>query len=620
MSQDSQLIGALKAKANVLRVQSIRSTTAAGSGHPTTCMSAAEIMAVLFFHEMTWDPQNAKNPYNDHFILSKGHAAPILYAAWAEAGVFPVERLLTLREIDSPLEGHPTPLLPFVDVATGSLGQGLGAGVGLALNSRDLDKTNFRTYVLLGDGETAEGSVWEAAAMASFYKLNNLVAIIDVNRLGQSDPTALQHNTEAYRARFESFGWEAVTVDGHSVEELLEAFAKARQSSDKPFCIVARTFKGHGVSFLNDKDGWHGKPLNKEQAEEAIAELDKAGVTSDYKLEIKKPSQSAPIPVETKAPEAAPYKLGESVATREAFGDALKRLGAARSNVVGLDADTKNSTFSDKFAKAFPERFFECFIAEQNMISVAAGFAAVDKIPFASTFAVFLSRGFDQVRMAGVSRSNIKLCGSHVGVSIGEDGPSQMGLEDIALFRTIPGGVVFYPSDAVSAEAAVQLAAEHKGFAYIRTSRPKTEVIYDDVSSFKVGKARVVRKSDNDAITIASGGVTLFEALKAADALKNEGINVRVIDLFTIKPLDKETLEQNAGETNNLLLTVEDHYLEGGIGDAVASALSESAIRIYRMGVVGVPHSGPPEALLEKFGINAAAIAERVREAVRQNK
>lgn len=618
MSHNSQLIQALKAKANVLRIHSIRSTTAAGSGHPTTCLSAAEIMSVLFFHEMKWDPQNAQNPYNDHFVLSKGHAAPILYAAWAEAGVFPVERLLTLREIDSDLEGHPTPKLPFVDIATGSLGQGLGAGVGLALNSTKLDKTDYRTYVVMGDGETAEGSVWEAAALASYYKLNNLVAVIDVNRLGQSDPTALQHHTEVYRARFESFGWEAVSVDGHDVEALLDALEKARQTPDKPFCIVACTYKGHGVSFLNDKENWHGKPLSKEQAEEAIKEIEQAGVTSDYALEIPKPKESGKLPVETKAPEMPAYKMGETIATREAFGEAMARLGKTRSNVVGLDADTKNSTFSDKFMKEFPGRFFECFIAEQNMISVAAGLAAMNKIPFASTFAVFLSRGFDQVRMAGVSRSNIKLCGSHVGISIGEDGPSQMGLEDIALFRTIPGGVVFYPSDAVSADAAVRLAADHEGFAYIRTSRPKTPVIYENDHQFKVGQARVVRQGDGDVITIASGGVTLFEALKAADALKAEGIGVRVIDLFTIKPIDKDTLLTNAEQTNNCLLTVEDHYLEGGIGDAVASALSESGVRVYKMGVVGVPHSGPAEALLAEFGIDANAIAERVRSIHRQ--
>ncbi len=614
MSHDSQLIQALKAKANMLRIHSIRSTTEAGSGHPTTCMSAAEIMSVLFFHEMRWDPQNPKHVANDHFVLSKGHAAPVLYAAWAEAGVFPAERLMTLRKIDSELEGHPTPLLPFVDIATGSLGQGLGAGVGLALNSRDLDKTNYRTYVLLGDGESAEGSVWEAAQMASFYKLDNLVAIIDVNRLGQSDPTALEHDTETYRARFEAFGWEAVTVDGHDVEALLDALSKARNSKEKPFCIVARTFKGQGASFLADQSNWHGKPLDKEHAEKAIAEIEQAGVTSDFKLEIKKPENVSAPAKEVKTPEAPPYKLGDSVATREAYGEALARLGSTRNDVVALDADTKNSTFADKFAKAHSDRFVECFIAEQNMISVAAGMAAMDKIPFASTFAVFLSRGFDQVRMAGVSRSNIKLCGSHVGISIGEDGPSQMGLEDIALFRTIPGGVVFYPSDAVSADAAVRLAADHKGFAYIRTSRPKTKVIYDHNTKFEVGKSHVVRSSDNDVLTIATGGVTLYEALKAADALQSEGISVRVVDLFTIKPLDAEGLIKNGSETGKLILTVEDHYLEGGIGDAVASAVAETNIRVFRMGVVGVPHSGPPDALLAKFGIDADAIASRIRE------
>jgi len=617
MSHDSQLIEALKAKANVLRIHSIRSTTKAGSGHPTTCMSAAEIMSVLFFHEMKWDPKDSENPYADRFILSKGHAAPVLYAAWAEAGVITIDQMMSLREIDSPYEGHPTPRLPFVDVATGSLGQGLGAGVGLALNSRDLDKTNYRTYVVLGDGEAAEGSVWEAAQMAGHYKLNNLVAVIDVNRLGQSQATALEHHTEIYRARFEAFGWDAVSVDGHDVAALLDALKKVGQS-DKPLCIVACTYKGHGVSWLNDKDNWHGKPLKAEDADKAIAEIEAAGITSDYKLEIPKPKDAKLPATEVKTPEAPGYKKGDQVATREAYGEALARLGTARSNVVGLDADTKNSTFTDKFMKAHPDRFFECFIAEQNMISVAAGLAATKKIPFAATFAVFLSRGFDQVRMAGISRSNIKLCGSHVGVSIGEDGPSQMGLEDIALFRTIPGGVVFYPSDAVSAEAAVRLAAEHEGFAYIRTSRPKTSVIYDNVEDLAVGKANVVLKSDNDAVTIATGGVTLFEALKAAEALKSEGIGVRVIDLFTIKPIDAEALLKNAKETGSRLITVEDHYLEGGIGDAVSSALSESDVRVYRIGVVGVPHSGPPEALLAKFGIDANAIAARIKEVVKK--
>ena len=616
MSQDSKLIEALKARANVLRIHSIASTTKAGSGHPTTCMSAAEIMSVLFFHEMKWDPKDSENPFADRFVLSKGHAAPVLYAAWAEAGVISVDEMMSLREIDSPLEGHPTPRLKFVDVATGSLGQGLGAGVGLALNSRDLDKTNYRTYVLLGDGEVAEGSVWEAAAMAGHYKLNNLVAIVDVNRLGQSQATALQHDTESHRARFEAFGWDAVVVDGHDVPALLEAFARVGRS-DKPLCVVARTYKGQGVSFLADKDGWHGKPLNAEDAEKAYAEIKAAGVTSDYELVIEKPAAGTAPKVTSGEREAAPYKLGDLVATREAYGEALARLGKSQSNVVALDSDTKNSTFADKFFKAFPDRSFECFIAEQNMISVAAGLSAVKKVPFASSFAVFLSRGFDQVRMAGVSRSNIKLTGSHVGVSIGEDGPSQMGLEDIALYRTIPNGVVFYPSDAVSAEAAVRLAAEHEGFAYIRTSRPKTPVIYDSVEEFAIGKARVVRESADDAVTIVSGGVTLFEALKAADALKSEGIAVRVIDLFTIKPLDKDALIRNARETANRIVTVEDHYLEGGIGEAVASAVSEEPISVHKIGVVGIPHSGAPDALLEKFGINAKAIIAKVKAVVK---
>lgn len=614
MTYDTNLISALKAKANLLRIHSIESTTAAGSGHPTTCLSAAEIMATLFFHVMKWDPKNPKNQHADRFVLSKGHAAPVLYAAWVEAGVITKEENLTLRKIDSPLEGHPTPRLPFVDVATGSLGQGLGAGVGLALGSRDLDKTDSRVYVLLGDGEIAEGSVWEAAQMAGNYDLQNIVAIVDANRLGQSQATAVGHNDSVYVKRFEAFGWDAVEVDGHNVEELLAAFDKAEASKDKPFAIIAKTFKGKGVSFAEDKDNWHGKAFNKEQAAEAIKEIEAAGITSDYKLEIPAPS-SAPLPAVEVSTFAAPdYKIGDEIATREAYGVALTKLGAANSSVVALDADTKNSTYSDKFLKAYPNRFFECFIAEQNMISVAAGLAGREKIPYASSFAVFLSRGFDQVRMAGVGQNNIKLVGSHVGVSIGEDGPSQMGLEDLSLYRSIPNAVVFYPSDAVSAERAIELSAEYKGVVYVRTSRPKTPVVYENNEKFEIGKAKVIRKSTDDKLTIVAAGITLAESVKAANKLAAEGINVRIIDPFTIKPLDGETIIKNAKETGSIVLTVEDHYHEGGIGEAVAAALALTDIKVYCIAVEGIPHSGPPEALLAKFGIDSTSILKKIKE------
>jgi transketolase len=612
MKLDPSLSSDLKARANRLRIDSIEATTAAGSGHPTTCMSAADIMSVLFFHVMKYDPKDPQSPANDRFVLSKGHAAPVLYAAWAEAGLFPREELLTLRNLDSDLEGHPTPRLSFVDVATGSLGQGLSVGVGLAFNAR-FDQSGYRTYVLLGDGEAAEGAVWEAAQLAGYYKLNDLVAIVDVNRLGQSQQTMLEHDLETFAQRFRAFGWSAVRVDGHNVDELVAAFQQAHDEKQKPFAIIARTLKGKGVSDIENTNGWHGKPLKKEEAARAIAELEAAGAQAKNPLAIKHPPRSDIAPVTVVPLEGPSYKPGDQVATREAYGVGLTKLGRSNWRVVALDADTKNSTYSDKFMKEFPDRFIECFIAEQNMISVAAGLAARGKIPFVSSFAVFLSRGFDQVRMAGFSGSNVKLCGSHVGVSIGEDGPSQMGLEDLALYRSIPNCVVFYPSDGVSTEAAVALAAQHPGMTYIRTSRPKTPILYANDEKFEIGKLKVVRKSAKDVVSIVSGGVTLHEAIKAAEKLQGEGIAVRIIDLFTVKPVDAEGLIANARETNNRILTVEDHYLPGGIGEAVASALSESGIRVTKVAVEEIPRSGKPEELLAKYGIDADAIVRKVR-------
>lgn len=602
----------LKGIANQLRIHSIAATTAAGSGHPTSCCSAAELVAALFFGQMRYDAKNPHYHNNDRFILSKGHAAPILYAAWAEAGLFPTEDLLKLRRIDSDLEGHPTPRLPFVDVATGSLGQGLSVGVGMALAAR-LDNLDYNTYVLLGDGEIAEGAVWEAASLAGIYKLNNLIAVVDVNRLGQSQATAFGHDIGVYRKRFEAFGWRVEDlVDGHDLEEILEVLSGVGLD-DKPLAILAKTFKGAGVSFLQDKEGWHGKTLNKEEAAKAIAELQPsaksaAGVSIPAPNPLPAPQNAAPgsYPATT-------YKLGDAVATREAYGSAITRIGEVDSRIVAMDGDTKNSTFSEKFFKKFPDRFTECFIAEQNMVGVATGFGARGKVPFVSTFACFLCRAFDQLRVAGISMANLKLAGSHVGVSIGEDGPSQMALEDLAMMRAVAGSTVLYPSDAVSAEKLVEQMAFAKGIFYLRTSRPKTPVLYSNDEQFPIGGAKVVRQNAGDKVTVVAAGVTLHEAIKAADALAKEGIGITVIDAYSVKPLGKEVIKAAAEKTGNVVVTVEDHYAEGGLGDAVAGELSSDGIKVHKLAVRELPRSGKPEELLARFGIDAAAIVKRVK-------
>ena len=601
----------LKGIANQLRILSIEATTAAGSGHPTSCCSAADLMSALFFGHMRYDPKNPRYYNNDRLVLSKGHAAPLLYAAWAEAGLFPKEDLLKLRRLDSDLEGHPTPRLPFVDVATGSLGQGLSVGVGMALCAR-LDRLDYRTYVLMGDGECAEGAVWEAASLAGVNQLNNLVAVVDVNRLGQSQETQFGHNLDVYKRRFEAFGWRTEVIDGHDLEEITEVLA-AVGLGNQPLVILAKTLKGAGVSFLQDKEGWHGKPLSKDEAARAIAELQPVA-KSAAGHPIPAPSQ-LPEPKNQAAAEYPPlsYNLGDVVATREAFGNALARLGAVDQRIVALDGDTKNSTFSEKFLKKFPERFAECFIAEQDMVGVATGFSARGKVPFASTFACFFSRAFDQIRVAGISQANLKLVGSHVGVSIGEDGPSQMGLEDLAMMRAVVGSVVLYPSDAVSAEKLVEQMLQHEGICFLRTSRPKAAVLYGNDESFRIGGAKVLRQSEQDKVTVVAAGVTLYEALKAADSLKAEGIGITVIDCYSIKPLAKEALLAAARKTNNLVVTVEDHYAEGGLGDAVAGELSAEGVRVHKLAVRELPHSGKPEELLAKYGIDAHAISQKVK-------
>lgn len=611
-STSEGLIASLHNIATQLRIDSIEATTAAGSGHPTSSMSAAEIMATLFFSVMKLDPANPKAPGNDRFILSKGHAAPVLYSTWAELGFFTREQLLTLRRIDSDLEGHPTPVLPFVAVPTGSLGQGLSVGLGMALSAR-LSGNPSRTYVLMGDGEIAEGSVWEAAEVASHDKVDNLCAIVDVNRLGQSQPTMLQHDMETYRQRWSAFGWNAIVVDGHNVAQLLEAFEEAAQTKGRPTVILAQTLKGKGVSFIEDKNGWHGKPLSKDDAAKAIPEL-KAQFVADSGVKAwpQAPAQVAPEST-TLQPIAKPtFDPSKQFATREAFGQALAALGEHNQQIVCVDADVENSTYTQDFQKVAPNRFFEGYIAEQNMVGMTMGMAATGKVPFASTFACFLTRAADFIRLAGLAESNIKLVGTHAGISIGEDGGSQMGLEDLSLFRALPHSVVLYPSDAVSTWYAIDLVARTQGLSYVRTGRPKAPVLYAADEPFALGKAKVLRQSKDDVVTVIGAGVTLFEALKAYDRLQQQGINIRVIDLFSVRPVDAETLLAAARATNNTLITVEDHNAAGGIGDAVSEAVSPEGVRVHRMAVHGVPRSGKPEELLERYKIDASAIVEQV--------
>ncbi|MFA0776695.1 MAG: hypothetical protein PVTTEEND_000409, partial [Candidatus Fervidibacter sp.] len=494
---DRQKVDALAAMAQLLRRHCVEMTTLAGSGHPTTCLSATDLVAALFFHALRYDVPNPDNPLNDRFVLSKGHAAPLLYAVWAEAGAIPVERLKTLRRIDSELEGHPTPRFKWAEVATGSLGQGLSIAVGMALAGK-MDNLPYRVYALLGDGEMAEGGVWEAIAFAAHYRLDNLTALVDINRLGQSGPTMLQHDLQTYARRFDAFGWHPIPIDGHDFSQILRALDEANLVKGKPTVILARTLKGKGVSFLEDKEGWHGKPLPKADAEKALAELaltdEQIALARSLKVKAPEAIRESEAPAEPfKEIEFPRYELGQQVATREAYGDGLVALGKVNPQIVALDGDVKNSTFSEKFMAAFPERFVECFIAEQNMVGVAVGLATRGKIPFASSFACFLMRAYDFIRMAGIGMANIKLCGSHAGVSIGEDGPSQMGLEDIAAMRAIPHSIVLYPCDAVSTVKLVAEMAKYQGIAYLRTTRPKTPVIYRNEEEFPVGGCKILR-------------------------------------------------------------------------------------------------------------------------------
>jgi transketolase len=599
--------------AQQFRVDSVRMSAAAKSGHPTSAMSAAELVAVLLDGYLRYDYDTPKNPANDRLVFSKGHASTLVYAILRAAGAISDEELMTYRQFGSRLEGHPTPVLPWVDVATGSLGQGLPIGVGTALAQKRLDRVSARTWVLCGDSEMAEGSMWEAFEHAGHYELDNLTAIIDVNRLGQRGETMVGWNTDVYVERATAFGWHAIAIDGHDLEQVDRAYAEAVATKGKPTVVVARTVKGKGVSAIENRNGWHGKPLDDPEA--AIEEL---GGERNIRVDVAKPEPVEPNRFPTAELQLPRYELGSEVATRKAYGEALAALGAARGDVVALDGEVSNSTFSELFAKAHPERYFEMYIAEQQMIAAAVGIQVLGWRPFASTFAAFLTRAYDFIRMAAVSRARICVSGSHAGVSIGEDGPSQMGLEDIAAFRAVHGSVVLHPCDANQTAKLVVAMADVDGIAYLRTLRPATEVIYDPDEEFEIGGSRVLRSSDEDDVAIVAAGITVREALAAADLLAEDGIASRVIDLYSIKPLDAETLAAAAEATHGRLVTVEDHLPEGGLGEAVVSALAETddPPQVVKLAVRRMPGSGKPEQLLSAAGIDAEHIAAAARRLV----
>lgn len=598
--------------AKLIRYFILVSTTEAGSGHVTSSLSAADLMATLLFSGIfRFDADKPDHPNNDRLIFSKGHASPLFYALWAAAGKVTEKELMTLRKFGSPLEGHPTTAFRYTEAPTGSLGQGLPIGLGMALNAKYIDKLPYMTYVLLGDSEMAEGSVWEAMQVAAHYRLDNLVGIMDVNRLGQRGETMYGHDLSAYERRVSAFGWETFVVDGHSVSEILDAYEKALIVKDRPVMIIAKTVKGKGVSFIEDRNGWHGKALNKEELGRGLKELGE--VDKEIRGKITRPGDRTPERHKPLMIEEVSYQPDKPVSTRRAYGNALRRLFPKYAEMVVLDAEVSNSTFSEIFANAYPERFFEMFIAEQNMVGAALGLSRRGKIPFVSTFAAFLSRAHDQIRMSQYSDANIKFSGSHAGVSIGEDGSSQMGLEDISMFRSVLNSVVLYPSDATSAERLVEESVKFKGIVYIRTTRQDTPLIYGNKEEFPIGGSKVLRKSEKDIVTVVAAGITLHEALSAYDELIKEGVFIRVIDLYSIKPIDLETLYEAARSTK-AIVTVEDHFAEGGIGEAVKSALALLAIPVHSLAVRRMPKSGRPEELLEYEEISKDAIIKKVRE------
>ncbi|XP_057656072.1 transketolase-like protein 2 [Diorhabda carinulata] len=612
----------LRDLATRIRIHSVESTAAASSGHPTTSSSIAEILSVLFFRTMRYKVSAPRDPSSDRFILSKGHAAPALYGAWVENGVVQESDLKKLRQLGCDLEGHPTPRLNFIDVGTGSLGQGLAVAAGMAYLGKYIEEATYRVFCLIGDGESAEGSIWESVNFASYYHLDNLVLILDANRLGQTRATMVGHDLELYKKRLEAFDFNAIIVDGHDVEALVKAFDTAATVKGKPTALIAKTYKGRDFPNIEDKENWHGKPLGGE-TERVIKHL-KSLIKNPGKLNYTIPAPLSEVPAvnisNIKLSSPPNYKQGQMLATRQAYGTALVKLTESNSRVVALDGEMSNSTFSEAMKKYGPKNFIECFIAEQNLVGIAMGISCRDRtVAFASTFAAFFTRAFDQLRMAAISQSNINICGSHCGVSIGEDGPSQMALEDLAMFRSIPGSTVFYPSDVVAVERAVELAANTKGITFIRTARAPTAVVYPNDQIFEIGKSNVVFSSPKDQVLIIAAGVTLHESLLAAKQLANSSVAVRVLDPFTIKPIDKIGIVKNARECGNKILIIEDHYPEGGIGEAVLAALAEEVnIYVKHIAIPRVPRSGKPADLLNYYKIDAKNIVNHVDEVIRK--
>jgi transketolase len=613
VSEAATRLDLYRSLARQLRADSIRCSTAAGSGHPTSSLSAADLMAVLLAGHLHYDFERPDMPSNDHLIFSKGHASPLVYAMFRAAGAIDDAEILTFRKFGSRLEGHPTPILPWVDVATGSLGQGLPIAVGVALAGKRLLKAPFHVWVVVGDSESAEGSIWEGFDLAGHAGLENVTAILDINRLGQRGPTELEWDTDAYATRVKAFGWDAIVIDGHDIAQIDDAFARARKAA-RPTAIVARTVKGKGVSFLEDKPGWHGKALDAEQAKQALAEI---GDEPSRAFEVPSPPawQPAPTPPR-KAPDLRRYS--EPVATRKAYGDAIAALGAARADVVALDAEVSNSTHAEDFKKTAPDRFFEMYIAEQRMVAVAVGMQVVGFVPFASTFAAFLTRAYDFIRMAAISRADIRLSGSHAGVSIGEDGPSQMALEDLAMMRAVHGSTVLYPCDANQAAKLVVAMADLRGISYIRTTREKTAILYGPDDEFAIGGSRVVRGGDpDDRVTVVAAGITVHEAIKAVDELAKAGVKVRLIDAYSVKPIDAKGIASAVRATGGRLVVVEDHWPEGGLGDAVVAGLVSLGVKdiaLRHLAVRDMPSSGKPAELLAAAGIAARDIAAAVRD------
>ena len=626
--KDKEMVELLRYKSLQLRIDSIRATTVSGSGHPTSCLSIADVITTLFFYQMKFDLWNPKNKNNDRFILSKGHAIPVIYAAYKQLGVISDEQLMLLRNVDSPLEGHPTPRFIYNEAATGSLGQGLAIGAGFALAAKQ-DCLNYKTYVVLGDGEIAEGSVWEAAEFAAYYKLNNIIGIVDCNKLGQTGETLQGHDVENYANKFRAFGWKTFVIDGHDIEEIIKAFEEVNEISNQPVMIVAKTYKGYGLEEIQNKNGYHGKPFKKEELdfvidclkkkfkrafeykEKSFADSAKLDIIVDRQEEICLPTISVNLDQDKNE---SLFNQGKTIATRKAYGYALSAIGKQNDNIVVLDADVKNSTYTEIFEKDFPDKFIQCFIAEQTMISVATGLQSRGKIPFIATFGAFLTRAHDQIRMAGIGKNALRICGSHCGVSIGQDGPSQMGLEDLAMMRAIPDSIVLYPSDGVSAYKLVECMANyHKGISYLRTTRMTTSILYDKNEEFVIGGCKVIRQSENDQACIVAAGITLHEALAAYERLKQDKIFVSVIDAYSVKPLDRKTICSVAKQSRNRIIVVEDHYVCGGLGEAVASAVTNDAVVVEQLAVKNVSRSGKPEELLSYAQIDTESIVGQIK-------